>query len=93
MRVLYSSEADTIMWCSGWASSANQRRIPLWSIVEHFELITRCVCRSGSLARESRCVNAVAIRPSVLTWATPLVPVRVSATEFSRKATTSATAS
>ena len=49
-----------------------------------FEM-AKCVCRSGSPARESRWVNAVPIRPSTSTWRTPLVPRRVNSALDSMK--------
>ena len=76
-RVLYSSEAATVTRCRGWPSSASQRRVPLASTWQTLLETATWVCRSGSPARESRCVNAAAIRPSVSTWATPLAPMRV----------------
>ena len=51
------------------------------------------VCRSGSPARESRWVNAVATSPVTSTWRTPLVPSRVYRACFSMNASASATAS
>ena len=92
MRVLYSSEAATVIRCSGWPSRASQRCTPLASMVATLLEMATWVCRSGSPARESRWVNAVAIKPVVSTWATPLVPERVKAALPSRKASTSATA-
>ena len=50
------------------------------------------VWRSGSPARESRWVKAVATRPRTSTWRTPSVPVRVNRALCSMKARASATA-
>ncbi len=51
------------------------------------------VCRSGSPARESRWVNAVATSPVTSTWRTPSVPSRVYRACCSMNASASATAS
>ena len=59
MRVLYSSEAATVIRCSGWPSRASQRCTPLASMVATLLEMATWVCRSGSPARESRWVNAV----------------------------------
>ena len=66
-RVLYSSEAATVIRCSGWPSSASQRCTPSASTVATLLEIATWVCRSGSPARESRCVNAAPISP----WCRP----------------------
>ena len=48
--------------------------MPSGSVVETLLLIATWVCRFGSPARESRCVNAAAIKPFASTWATPPLP-------------------
>ena len=54
--------------CSGRPSSASHRPSLVCTLFE----IATCVCRSGSPARESRCVNATASSPLVSTWRAPL---------------------
>ena len=78
--------------CNGWPSRASQRATPSASTVATLFDTATWVCRSGSPARESRCVNTAAIKPRVSSWATPLVPERVNAPEDSTNARVSATA-
>ncbi|SKO00940.1 Uncharacterised protein [Mycobacteroides abscessus subsp. massiliense] len=65
MRVLYSSEAATNALNNGRPSMASQRGTPSAPTARTLLLIATWVCRSGSPARLSRCVNAVAMMPSV----------------------------
>ena len=78
--VLYTSEAVTLALNSSRPSIANQRPSRVCTLLA----TATWVCRSGSPARESRWVNAAAIRPRTLTWRTPLVPVRVNRAWVSR---------
>ncbi len=72
-RVLYRSDAATAARCSGRPSSASHRPSAVCTLFE----IATCVCRSGSPARESRCVNATASSPRVSTCCGPPAPIRV----------------
>jgi len=76
-RVLYRSDAATVSLCSGRPSRASQRPSAspptAWTLL----LTATWVCRLGSPARLSRCVNAAAIRPRTSTCRAPPRPRRV----------------
>ena len=92
MRELYTSDADTVALNNGVPSRAIHRVIPAASRTRTLLEMATWVCRSGSPARESRWVNAAAIRPSVSTWAMPSVPNRDRHASRSMNASASATA-
>ena len=69
-------------------SMASHRLSRVWTLLA----TATWVCRSGSPARLSRWVNAVATRPRVSTCRTPSVPSRVNRAVLSRNASASLTA-
>jgi hypothetical protein len=86
--VLYVSDAATVALNRMRPSMLSQRPSRVWTLLA----TATWVCRSGSPARLSRWVNAVATSPCTLTCRIPLAPVRLNRACRSMKASASATA-